>query len=213
MMRLGRKTSELIHDMWQSLPVNKSYHLEKVWDPVTRLWHWLLAAGVITGWCIGEWRSFSTIEWHFYLGYTTGVLLLFRYIWGFVGPEPVRHSTLIGSVKDLPAYAARMFSRQPSGLAGHNPLGALSVIAMMLALTAQVVSGLFAEDDGLFSAGPLSSEVSSSTVRQLTDYHGIGAKVLLGLFVLHLGAIGFYLVWKKENLIKPMLTGWKLVRR
>ena len=73
--------------------------------------------------------------------------------------------------------------------------------------------GLFSEDDGLFSAGPLASEVSGATVRLMTKFHNINAKVILGLVALHLVAVTFYLIWKRENLITPMLTGWKWVRK
>ena len=186
---------------------------EKIWDPVTRLWHWALAASVIAGWCFGEFRSFSTIQWHFYLGYTTGGLLVFRYLRGFFGPVPIRHRTLFTTIPTLLAYARYLGSRNPSGTPGHNPLGALSIIAMVLALTFQVTTGVFSEDDGLFSSGPLASEVAGSTVRLMTRLHHIGSKVILVLVGLHLSAIAFYLIWKKENLIIPMLSGWKWVRK
>ena len=90
-------------------------------------------------------------------------------------------------------------------------LGVLSIVAIVLALTFQVSTGLFSEDDGLFSAGPLASEVSGATVRLMTKFHNINAKVILGLVALHLVAVTFYLIWKRENLITPMLTGWKWV--
>ena len=190
----------------------EGYRREAVWDPVTRLWHWGLAASVIAGWSLGEFRTFSVMQWHIYLGYLTGCLLLFRYVWGFIGPEPVRHRTLFASLRGLPAYVRQVGHRRPSGTPGHNPLGALSVIAMVLALTAQVLTGLFSEDDGLFFSGPLASEVSSDTVLLMTGYHNLFAKVVLVLVGLHVAAILFYLVWKRENLVLPMLNGWKWVR-
>ena len=185
----------------------------KIWDPVTRLWHWALATSVIVGWCLGDFRSFSTIQWHFYFGYTTGGLLLFRYLWGFVGPAPIRYKTLFATLPGLFDYIRLAGSRTASGTPGHNPLGVLSIFAIVLALTFQVTTGLFSEDDGLFSGGPLSGEVSGNTVRLMTKFHNINAKVILGLVTLHLAAIAFYLVWKRENLITPMLNGWKWVRK
>ena len=149
----------------------EGYRREVVWDPMTRLWHWLLAASVITGWALGEFRTFSIMQWHIYLGYLTGGLLVVRYVWGWVGPAPIRHRTLVASLRGIPAYLRRLGRRQPSGVAGHNPVGALAVILMVLALTAQVVTGLFAEDDALFFSGPLASEVSSDTVETMTSVH------------------------------------------
>ena len=107
----------------------------KIWDPVTRLWHWALAASVIAGWCLGEFRSFSTIQWHFYLGYTTGGLLLFRYLWGFIGPAPIRYRTLFATLLGLFDYIRHSGSRNASGTPGHNPLGVLSIVAIVLALS------------------------------------------------------------------------------
>lgn len=190
----------------------EGYRREVVWDPVTRMWHWLLAASVITGWTLGEFRTFSMMQWHIYLGYLTGMLLLFRYVWGWIGPTPIRHRTLFVSLREMPAYLRRVGRRRPSGVPGHNPIGALSVIAMVLALTAQVVTGLFSEDDALFFSGPLASEVSSDTVGMMTGYHNLFAKVVLVLVALHVAAILFYLVWKRENLVTPMLNGRKWVR-
>ena len=191
----------------------EGYRREIVWNPVTRLWHWALVASVTAGWSLGEFRTFSVMQWHIYLGYLTGCLLLFRYAWGFAGPEAARHRTLFITILDLPAYLRQVGRRRPSGTPGHNPLGALSVIAMVLALTAQVLSGLFSEDDGLFFSGPLAFAVSSDTVLSMTGYHNLFAKVVLVLVGLHVAAILFYLVWKRENLITPMLSGWKWVRR
>jgi cytochrome b len=115
-------------------------------------------------------------------------------------------------LRDIPAYVRLVGRRRPSGLAGHNPIGALSVIAMVLALTAQVVTGLFSEDDALFYSGPLASEVSSDIVGTMTSYHNLFARVVLVLVALHVAAIFFYLVWKRENLVAPMLNGRKWVR-
>ena len=190
----------------------EGYRREAVWDPVTRAWHWLIAASVITGWTLGEFRTFSIMQWHIYLGYVTGSLLVFRYAWGWAGPAPVRHRTLFASLRDIPGYVRGVGRRQPSGAAGHNPIGALSVIAMVLVLTGQVVTGLFSDDDALFFSGPLASEVSSEVVSTMTAYHNYSAKAVLVLVVLHVAAILFYLVWKRENLVTPMLNGWKWVR-
>ena len=83
---------------------------------------------------------------------------------------------------------------------------------MVLALSAQVVTGLFSEDDALFHSGPLASEVSSDTVVMMTGYHNLFARVVLALVALHVAAILFYLVWKRENLVAPMLHGRKWVK-
>ena len=184
----------------------------KVWDVPTRLFHWALAGTVLTGLYLGEFRQFSTINLHFYFGYATGALVVFRLIWGIVGPPHARLRTLFPSPKRLFNYVRTMFRRRPSGVAGHNPVGALSVLAMLATLIVQVGTGLCSEDDSLFSQGPLAEYLDSSTVITMTAIHHYSSRLLMALIVLHLAAILFYRVWKRENLVTAMVTGWKTVR-
>lgn len=156
--------------------------------------------------------SFDTIQWHFYIGYSILGLMLFRYFWGFVGPEPIRYRALCPTPTHAFRYLKSIGSRDPSGSPGHNPIGALSVIAMLLAISAQAVSGLFIESEEFFEYGPLAEFVSDATIGRMTWWHHFNADIILILVILHVSAILFYLVWKKENLIKPMITGWKWVK-
>jgi cytochrome b len=188
------------------------YHLEKIWDPVTRLWHWVLVLSVVTGWSMGKFMTFSTIEWHFYCGYATGGLLIFRCYWGFFGPAPIRFKRLIPTISDTVAYLRKMASRAPSGTPGHNPIGSLSVIAMILLLGTQATTGLFVESNDFFEMGPMAGYVSNDLIDRMTWIHRLVADWILMIVVLHVCAIFFYLIWKKENLIKPMITGLKWVK-
>jgi cytochrome b len=186
---------------------------EPVWDVTTRVWHWLLATSVITGWLLGEFRSFSIMQWHFYAGYCTATLLLFRIYWGLKGPELARFSSLVFRPAEVIAYLKTLGSHDPSGARGHSPIGAMAVMVFLALLVTQVSTGLFSEDDGLFYEGPLASLVSSDTTKNFTSIHNKNAKLILVMFVLHIGAVIFYHVWKKENLVKAMFTGRKLVRK
>ncbi len=185
---------------------------QKVWDPLIRLWHWLLAATVITNWIFGEFMSFETVRWHFYLGYAVLGLLAFRLLWGFVGPDAVRWHHFFPTPRALWHYMRKLARREPSGLAGHNPLGALAALGLLLVLLGQAGTGLFIESDDFFESGPLVGYVSQAVINRLTWWHHFLSEVLLALVVLHLSAIGFYQIWKRENLVKPMITGWKWVK-
>lgn len=184
---------------------------KKIWDPVTRLWHWILAIVVITNWLLGEFMSFDTIRWHFYLGYTLLGLIAFRFLWGFVGPTPIRWHSLWPRPVAVLSYLRSLSSRKPSATAGHNPVGALSVLAILLVLTGQAVSGLFIESDDFFESAPLVGYVSESISNSMTWWHHFLSNVLLALIILHLLAILFYRIWKREDLVRPMITGWKWV--
>ncbi len=185
---------------------------QKVWDLPTRLFHWALVGSVATGWLLGEFRTFSTMNWHFYMGYTTAGLIVLRIVWGMIGAQPSRLSALFPAPRQLIVYIRALGQREPGGAPGHSPLGALSVLAMLAALVVQIISGQFAEDDGLFSAGPLASYVEPAMVLKMTAIHSMSSWVVLGLIVLHVAAIIFYKVWKRENLTRAMITGWKTVR-
>lgn len=191
----------------------QNYSLEKIWDPLTRLWHWVLVVAVSAGWYFGEFMSFTTVKWHFYCGYVVLGLMAVRLVWGLVGPKPIRLRTLLPSPSALRAYIGTLGNRTPSGARGHNPLGSLSVIVLLLLLTAQAATGLFLESEDYFETAPLYSAVSDSTVATLSWWHKLLSKFVLVVTLLHVAAVFYYWIWKKENLIRPMITGWKWVRK
>lgn len=184
----------------------------KIWDPLLRGFHWLLAAAVIATWLLGKLGP-AKMTLHFWLGYFILGLLAFRLVWGFVGPEPARFSHFLRGPGAIRRYAGRMFAREPSYWPGHNPLGALSVIALLALLAAQATSGLFIDPDDYINVGPLADTVSSATRKSMRSWHHTGATLILILVVLHVGVILFYRFWKREDLVRPMITGWKMVRR
>lgn len=178
----------------------------RIWDLPTRLFHWLLAIAVVALLITGNIGG-NAMNWHIRLGYAVFGLLVFRFIWGLIGG----HWSKFTSFFPTPARLVRFFQGQPTqeDLAGHNPLGAISVVIMLLVLAAQIGSGLFADDEIAFS-GPLTSLVSGSVVGFATNYHkDIGQWLVIALIVIHLLAILYYLFAKKDNLIKPMLGGNK----
>jgi len=168
---------------------------------------------MILCWSFGTYMSFDTVRWHFYLGYLILGLMIFRIIWGLIGPAPIRFSALIHRPSALFQYLKTLQHREPSGTAGHNPLGSLSIIIIVLTATALALTGLFIETDDFFEYGPLNKFVSESTADLFNSWHELLADMMVALVVLHVAALAFYLLWKKENLIKPMITGWKWVRR
>lgn len=189
------------------------YREVRVWDLPTRIFHWGLVVCVSAGWLLGKNLEFSTIQWHFYLGYATGGLIAFRVVWGIVGPPHARLRALLPGPSDVISYTRDILKREPSGVAGHSPLGSLAVLALLSNLCVQVVSGLFSESDDLFTEAPLSFMVSDPVVRFSNLVHEISSTVLLVLVGLHVSALVFYLLWKRENLITAMITGMKRVRR
>jgi cytochrome b len=178
----------------------------RVWDLPTRLFHWALVACLIGLFTTAQLGS-AAMVWHFQLGYLMLSLLLFRIVWGWLGGRWSRFASFLYT----PAALVRFTRGQttPEQTVGHSPLGALSVFVFLAVLLLQVTTGLMSDDE-ISNAGPLGRFVSGLVVNHATNYHkNIGKFMLLGLALLHVAAIFLYLFKKKENLIRPMLTGDK----
>lgn len=181
-------------------------HRVRVWDLPTRLFHWLLVF-FVTGLVITGYTGGNAMQWHARFGYAVLTLLLFRIVWGFIGGHWSRFANFLHGPSSVFAYIGGR--AHPDHLVGHNPLGAGSVFAMLLVLLAQVATGLVGDDEIAFT-GPLNRFVSSAAGLRATWYHKqVGQWLLIGLVVLHVAAIVWYLHRKRQNLVRPMVVGDK----
>lgn len=179
----------------------------RIWDLPTRLFHWLLAAAVV-GLLVSANIGGDAMLVHMRLGYAVFTLLLFRLAWGVVGG----HWSRFASFMPTPGRLRRYLRGQASAAeqAGHSPLGALSVLAMLLVLCLQVGTGLCADDEIAYS-GPLAARVSGAAVALASRYHTtVGKLLVIALVLLHLLAIARYQM-RGRKLIGPMLTGDKVL--
>lgn len=174
----------------------------KVWDLPTRLFHWLLVLAVVALIVTGK-AGGNLIDWHGRIGVLLAGLLAFRLVWGLVGSTYARFAQFFPTPAKISAY----LRGEHHGI-GHNPLGALSVFALLGVLTVQVLTGLVANDDIAF-VGPLYDLVGRDLSNLATGWHKLIINGLILLIVLHLAAIAFYARVKKNNLVKPMVLGWK----
>jgi cytochrome b len=179
----------------------------RVWDLPTRLFHWLLAVLILLLYATGEFGMLD-MRWHFWLGYATLALILFRVLWGLFGSQTSRFADFIRGPIAVGRYVKTQISTNAHFSVGHNPLGGWSVLALLLSVLLQSVTGLFASD-GIDTDGPLAGQVSGYTVKLMTRLHHWNQNVLLLLIALHIAAVLFYLLVKHDNLIVPMLTGRK----
>ena len=174
----------------------------RVWDLPTRVFHWSLvfavAAAMISGFIGG-----NAMVWHGRFGLAIVGLLAFRIVWSVNGSTYARFSQFVRGPAAIRDYLQGRWQGS-----GHNPLGALSVLGLLAVLTAQVASGLFGNDDIAFN-GYLYDLVSKATSDRLTALHGLNAWLVGALVALHVGAIAFYLRLKRQDLLGPMLRGWK----
>ncbi len=181
-----------------------------VWDLPVRFFHWalvLLIASQIVTVSIGG----NAMEYHVLGGYAILTLVVFRIIWAVLGTPTARFTSFVCGPRAVLRYVRSLPAPRAEQVIGHNPLGGWSVVAMLLSVLVQAVSGLFADDE-IMTTGPLWKYVSDDTARIFNVIHETNAVVLLTLICIHLAAVLFYLVRKKENLITPMFTGSKLVQ-
>ncbi|MEP7131464.1 MAG: cytochrome b/b6 domain-containing protein [Sphingomicrobium sp.] len=172
---------------------------QPVWDLPVRLFHWLLAALIAFSW----WSVHNHhTDWHIWSGCAILTLLVFRLLWGFVGSSTARFASFVRGPRTVVDYLRGRWT----GL-GHTPLGALSVIALLVAISVQVGLGLFAEDEDGIYMGPLSRLVSSDTSDKVRDIHELWFNVILGLIVMHLLAILYFRLFRRQKLTWPMITG------
>jgi cytochrome b len=179
----------------------------KVWDIGVRVFHWALVICIV-----GAFVTIKTNQTtlHSYFGYTILTLILFRLIWGFAGGTHARFTSFIAGPSRVIAYLKTTFKRDSEHAVGHNPIGGLSVIAMILAIGFQAASGLFINDDITFE-GPLFAWVGKELSDKLTGWHKLNEKIIMALVLVHLSAIIFHKLFKKESLVKPMFTGNKVL--
>jgi len=192
------------------LPENDRPVKIAVWDLPTRLFHWLLVVLVVVSFTTGAIGG-NAMLYHEWSGFAILILLVFRITWGFVGSRKSRFSDFVKGPAVVWRYATALFRGDLERYMGHNPMGGWSVLALLLALVIQVATGLFANDD-IITEGPLYLWVSKPVSDWLTHVHRLNRFLIVLLVVTHVSAVLFYLWGKRENLIKPMITGTKLWR-
>lgn len=184
---------------------NPTHLSVRIWDLPTRLFHWLLVISIVALVVTAKLGG-NAMNWHLILGQVVLALLIFRVLWGLVGGYWSRFGRLLPSPAAVGRYLRGNASVQDR--AGHNPLGALSVLAMLLVLIAQVVSGMLSDDEIAFS-GPLTRFVSGETVSTATSYHAHWGQYLIYVLVgLHVLAVAWYSL-RGHKLVPAMISGDK----
>ncbi len=172
-----------------------------IWDLPTRLFHWLLALLILAAFLSSDNRDL-----HERIGILILILIVFRLIWGVIGGRYARFVSFVRGPKAVLAHVADMRQPNPPQHIGHNAAGGWMVIALLALVLTQAGLGLFSHDLILYN-GPLSGLISDSLSARLTTVHKILSNVILAAVALHVGAVAVYFLWKKQNLLRPMLTG------
>jgi cytochrome b len=177
----------------------------RVWDLPVRLFHWVLVVLIAAAWATQE---YDHMDWHVWCGYAILTLLLFRLVWGVIGSDTARFTRFLKSPFAAFRHLAHIGRREADREIGHNAAGGWMVLAMLALIAVQAVTGLFSNDDGS-TEGPLMHFVSKDQSDWLSHIHSVNFKLIEAAIVLHILAILTYAVLKRQDLVRPMITGRK----
>jgi cytochrome b len=177
----------------------------KVWDLPVRLFHWAMVLLIFFAWGTQEWDH---MDWHVWIGYTILTLVLFRIVWGLIGSDTARFARFLRSPLAALAHLRHITRREADHEIGHNAAGGWMVLVMLLLIAVQACTGLFANDDGN-TEGPLMHFVSKNRSDWLSHIHSLNFTLIEIVIALHIVAVLAYAVLKRQNLVRPMITGTK----
>jgi cytochrome b len=200
----------------------------RVWDLFVRFFHWAVVAGFFIAYFTED--DFLTL--HVWAGYTVGVLVVMRILWGFVGPKHARFTDFACGPVKAARYVFDLLTFRAKRYVGHSPAGGLMVLVLLGGLGLTVWSGLelYAIEE---NAGPLASLTWTTSIQAARadddkheskqkknngdefwkDIHEAFANVMLFLIVLHVAGVVLAGLVHRENLVRSMINGYKRVNR
>jgi cytochrome b len=176
-----------------------------IWSLPTRIFHWLLVIGMVAAYILSD--EEELLNFHSSVGYMVGILIIFRIIWGFVGPQYSRFSDFPIGVNSLKNFAADMKGSK-SHSPGHNPVASVVMLGIIFFSLIIVVSGILllaSEGQGLFAF--FQTGLSEDTLKEA---HEIAVNIVITLVIMHLlGNLVDYIFNKKTGTLQSMFTGYK----
>lgn len=199
--------SEIQSDNQANLDSQTKSKTVKVWDAPVRIFHWSLVILFIAAYITNSLGA-DYFKYHLWVGYAIIVLVSFRILWGLVGTYHARFINFVRNPIATTKYALSVVKKSDKHYAGHNPLGAVMVVALLLGILIQAVTGLFTNDE-ILNLGPLYAYVSDELSLKLTSLHRHLFYWIVGAIALHILAVVFHVWFKRDNIIKAMFTGKK----
>jgi cytochrome b len=183
----------------------------KVWDPLVRVGHWLLATAVIIAWFVDE-----PLWLHSWLGYIAIALVLVRIVWGFIGPDYARFASFVrgpwvafGYFNDLIRFSSKRYL-------GHSPAGAVMIIALLVMVAVTAITGMASlaatRGEGPFAGVITKVERPNAEGDQdllIEEVHETAANITMVLVLLHIAGVALASFAHRENLVAAMITGRK----
>lgn len=180
----------------------------KVWDPVVRLGHWALVAGVSTAYLVED----HSLDVHVWAGYVVAAVVIVRVLWGFVGPRYARFTDFVRPPTVVLRHLADELRHRAVRHLGHNPAGGAMIVVLLVCLAVTAGSGLvlYAVEEGAGPLAPLlAGRIGGEAEDVLEVVHELGANLTMALVVLHVLGVLLGSLAHRENLVWSMITGRK----
>lgn len=178
-----------------------------VWDVPTRLFHWLTAALIAVAYFT---YLLGWMNWHSVAGDAALTLIVFRFLWGFFGSQTARFSHFVAAPRAAVAHLRQIFRREPDRQVGHNAAGGWMVLLLLVLVVGEALTGIYVQND-IANQGPLTEITPARIANAITASHRLFWDALLGAILLHVLAIIAYAAAKGQDLLRPMITGWKIL--
>jgi cytochrome b len=178
-----------------------------VWDPAVRLFHWSLAASFAIAYTVED--DFLTL--HVWAGYAVVVLVAFRIVWGFCGPEHARWSSFVKDPAETVSYLLDEVRFEARRFIGHNPAGGAMAVALLISAVLTSIAGLslYATQELSGPLAPVLQHVPPAYIGVIEDVHETLADLTLVLVGIHIAGVVLSSFQHRENLVKSMITGLK----
>jgi len=178
----------VVHD--SPVPAKAGKDEITVWDLLTRLFHWSLVISFTIAYVTEDLETLHSV-----IGHVVGGLILWRIVWGFIGPKRARFSDFITSPGVAVRYVFALLSGRSDRYVGHSPAGGAMIVALLLVILGAVVTGIMLEEIG--------------EIDWIEDLHEVLANVSVLLIFLHVGGVVLASFAHGENLVRSMFTGRK----
>jgi cytochrome b len=164
-----------------------------VWDAPVRVFHWLMVLAFAGAWLTGDSERWRLL--HVTLGYTMAGLVAFRVVWGLVGSRHARFASFVRGPRAVGAYLGSLLGGRPEHHVGHNPAGALAIVALLILAVVAAASGWATYN-----------ELGGDWLEEL---HEAAAHAMLAVVLAHVAAVVVTSWLQRENLVAAMVNGHK----
>lgn len=168
-------------------------HHVLIWDMPVRVFHWLAVFCFAGAYLTAEGERWRLL--HVTLGYTLAGLVVFRLLWGIIGTRYALFSNFVHGPAAVVRYTKSILRGQPEHHTGHNPAGALAIVALLSL-------ALFVTASGWATYNELAGD-------SLEEVHEATANIMLAIVAIHVAGVTLGSWIHKENLVRAMISGRK----